>query len=114
MIPGLELYRYPSHGVDMLHLFKSLLHESLFSVSEETKNVVEVMVTTFTNFAATGDPSSRELGINWPPVVSEDELLMGLNIHETESKVMVLPESRRTKVFAQIWDTERPENASNK
>jgi carboxylesterase type B len=109
MTPGLELYRYPSHGVDMLHLFKSLMHDSLFNVSEETRNVVEVMLTTFTNFAATGDPSSRELGISWPPVTSEDELLMGLNIHETGSKVMVLPESKRMKVFAEIWDAERPE-----
>jgi hypothetical protein len=107
--PGLELYRYPSHGMDMTHLFKSLVHEPFANVSIETRNTVELMTTLFTNYAATGDPSAPELGVHWPAVSSEDELLMGLNIRETGSENMVLPESGRTNVFAEIWDTERNE-----
>jgi carboxylesterase type B len=105
--PGLELYRYPSHGSDMLHVFKSIGHKPLGRVTKGTRDTVELMVTTFTNFAASGDPSSKSLGIFWPPVTSEDELLIGLNIHETGARAEVLPESKRMKVFSEIWDGER-------
>jgi carboxylesterase type B len=92
----------------MSHLFKSLWHNPWSEVSQETRDTVEMMTTTFTNFAASGDPSAPALGINWPAVKSEDELLVGLNIHETDSKVTVMPESLRMGVFTEIWDTERP------
>jgi hypothetical protein len=36
--------------------------------------------------------------------------LMGLNVNEIQSEVMVLPESERTNVFAEIWDSERNES----
>jgi carboxylesterase type B len=109
IIQGINLYRYPSHGDDAAHLFNSIRHRRFDQVSQKTRNTVEMMTTTFTNFAASGDPSAPELGINWPAVKSEDELLVGLNIHETDSKVMVMPESLRMGVFTEIWDTERPE-----
>jgi carboxylesterase type B len=105
---GLELYRYPSHGHDMQHVFKSSSHKPLNEVTQETKNTVDLMVTTFTNFAASGSPSASELGIFWPPVASEDELLMGLNIHETGARAELLSVSKRMKVFTEIWDGERP------
>ena len=106
---GFEFYRYPSHGIDMLHLFKSVFHKSFSDVSNATRQTVELMTTSFTNFAATGDPSAPELGIYWNPVSSENELLIGLNIHETESEFMVLPEAKRMHVFTEIWDTEMAE-----
>jgi carboxylesterase type B len=94
--------------MDMQHIFKASTRTSLEKVSKETRDTVELMVTTFTNFAASGNPSSKELGITWPPVTSEDELLMGLNIQETGARAEVLPLSKRMKVFAEIWDIERP------
>lgn len=106
------MYRHPSHGDDAAHLFNSVRYKSFAETSNETKNTVDVMTSSFTNFAATGDPSVPELGIRWPAVSTENELLMGLNIHETESKtkVLVFPETARMHVFAEIWDTERAEN----
>lgn len=104
--PGLELYRYPSHGIDTMHLFKSIIHAPFANVSSQTRTIVDQITTSFTNFAATGDPSLPEYGIQWPEVSSEEELLMGLNFNEIESEVMVLPESKRMKVFRQIWDAE--------
>jgi hypothetical protein len=59
---GIGFYRYPSHGIDMLHLFKTILHRP-FEVNQETRNTVEMMTTTsFTNFAAAGDPNAPEFG----------------------------------------------------
>lgn len=105
--PGLELYRYPGHGMELMHIFRSIIHKPFAEVSDETRKTVELMTTFFTNFAATGDPSVPELDINWPEISSENELLMGLNVHETQSKVGVLPEAKRMKIFTEIWDNER-------
>lgn len=105
--PGVELYRYPYHGIDTAHLLRTVIHRTFLEVSEETRKTVDLMTTSFTNFATSGDPSVPELGIHWPAVSSENELLMGLNIHETDPKIMVLPEAKRMHVFTEIWDTER-------
>jgi carboxylesterase type B len=107
IIQGVELYRHPSHGDDSAHLFNSVRHKNFAEINERTRNTVEVMTSSFVNFAAFGDPSVPELGIHWPAVSSEDELLMGLNIHEKRSEVMEFPESKRMHVFTEIWDAER-------
>jgi carboxylesterase type B len=88
----------------MQHVFKSSTHKPLNEVTQETKNTVDLMVTTFTNFAASGSSSASELEIFWPPVTSEEELLMGLNIHETSARAELLSVSERMKVFTEIWD----------
>lgn len=105
-IPGVELYRDPGHGADLAHLFKTTYHdETKDQMSQQTFKIVELMVTTFTNFAATGNPSIPNI-LNWPPVSNEKELLMGLNIHENDSVIRVFPEERRMRVFDEIWDME--------
>lgn len=94
----------------MAHLFRSISHTPFDVMSVETKNTIDLMTSTFTNFAAFGDPSVVELGIEWPAISSENELLMGLNIHEKDTNVEVFPETKRMHVFAEIWDTERAES----
>jgi carboxylesterase type B len=112
-IPGVEIYREPTHSEDMLHLFKSIMHKNLMEVSEQSRKVLELMVTTFTNFAATGNPSAPELDVHWPSVSKEHELwsgrnfLMGMNIREDRNEFMTLPESDRCEVFEEIFEMEK-------
>jgi carboxylesterase type B len=101
------LYRYPTHGDDANHIFKTIRHKKLEEMSVEASKVLHLMVTSFTNFAKTGNPSVEEFNVTWPAVSSESNLLRGLNIHENESSVMDFPESRRIGVFDEIWAMER-------
>jgi carboxylesterase type B len=111
-IPGVDIYREPTHSEDMAHLFKSIMHKNLSDVSEESRKVLELMVTTFTNFAATGNPSAPDLNLHWPPVSKENELwigrnfLMGMNIREDRNEFITLPESDRCEVFEKIFEME--------
>lgn len=106
-IGGVDLYREPAHGADLAHLFKTVFHNrTLDQMTPQAYKIVQIMVNTFTNFAATGNPSVQSLNIDWPPVSNEKELLMGLWIHENTSEVGVFPEERRMRVFDEIWDME--------
>lgn len=76
-------------------------------MSPEGYKTMQTMVSAWTNFAINGDPSIPEMDIRWPAITSENEILMGLNIHENVSEVIVFPQAARVTVFDEIWEMER-------
>lgn len=106
-MPEVDLYRYPMHGDDLQHIFKAILHKNFTEMSPEGYKTIQLMISAWTNFAANGDPSIPEMNIRWPAVTSESEMLMGLNINENVSEVMIFPLSDRMKVYDEIWEMDR-------
>lgn len=106
-IPGTELYRYPTHGDDANHIFKTIRHKNLNAMNEKSLKVINLMVDSFTNFVKTGDPSVKNMNITWDPVTSDENLLWGLNINEEYSSMSDLPESDRMGVYDEIWKMEQ-------
>lgn len=70
-------------------------------------NTIQLMVSSWSNFAKTGNPSVEAMNVSWPVVSSEDHILMGLNINEKENFIMDFPETVRMKVFHEIWEMEQ-------
>lgn len=112
-IAGAEIYREPTHSEDMAHLFRSVMHKPLKEANKESREILDLMVTSFTRFAATGNPSVPELNFTWPSVTSGNALsengnfLMGMNFHEKNSRFMMLPEANRAEVYGEIFEMER-------
>lgn len=111
---GLELYREPVHSDDFAHLFKTILHRPLTDMNEVSYNTLQLMVSLFTTFAKTGAPGGGK--ILWPSVesqvLSDDVILVGLNIKENSTEFMTLPEAGRVKTFDKIFDMERNDAAT--
>jgi carboxylesterase type B len=102
-----QFYRQPSHGDDVAHLFKSRLHRLIFHMDSESYNTLHLMVSMFTNFAASGNPITPEENLpHWPSVWhsverfnNTDDNLIGLNIKENSTSFGSLPEAARSRLF---------------
>lgn len=105
--PNVKIYREPIHGDEFAYFFKTIYNKPKAEMSPEGLRTLELMVTMLVNFAGTGNPSIPEMNIVWPRITSEHELLMGLNVNENISEVMVFPESDRMPVFDEIFEMER-------
>lgn len=110
LLSGVEFYREPTHGDDVAHLFKSILHLPMSQMNATTIVTLRVMLTSFTNFAMNGNPGSW-LTPTWPSVGSQpgdnENLLVGMNIHEHRREFRTLPEEVRAKKFNTIFEMER-------
>lgn len=102
---GVDTYRGAMHGEDFTHLFKTFMHGPLSKMQAEAFITMQFMVSAFTNFAINGDPSIPDHSI-WPAVDDDDKVLMGLNINESMSHVLLFPESERLQVFEEIYALE--------
>ena len=114
VFPEGAIYRYPMHSDDNANIFKTFLHGPVANRSIEAQNTLQLMVSMFTNFAATGDPSVPEMDINFRAVTSADPPLTGLNVHETNTEFKVLPEALRVSVLEEITLMENSSSNRNK
>ena len=105
--PEARIYREPVHGDEFAYFFKTMYNVPISEMSVEGYELLQFMVSSLTNFAATGNPSVPEMNITWLPVSSESELLFGLNVRENRTEMMILPESDRMHVFDEIFELER-------
>lgn len=92
------IYREPIHMDDLCHLFKTSF-APVPALNSVGWNTTQLMLSIFTNFAATGNPGVEgwlaSTGVNnLPP-------LWGYNIREVNDLIGPLPEHRRMEV----WDT---------
>ena len=107
IFPEARIYREPIHGDETAHFLKTSQNVPISEMSVEGYELLQFMVSSLTNFAATGNPSVPEMNITWLPVSSENELLFGLNVRENRTEMMVLPEADRMHVFDELFELER-------
>lgn len=108
LMPSVQFYREPSHGDDFAHLFKTNLHKPLSEMNEVSFKTLHLMLSMFTSFARTGNPSI--FNITWTSVEAlkpkASSLLVGLNIKENSTEFKTFPEAARAKTFNKIFEME--------
>lgn len=102
LFPDLAIYREPMHGDEFAYFFKTAFNPPRNQLSYEALQLLDLMLTSLTNFAATGNPSIGSMNITWTPVTDRYQLLFGLNVRENNTQMMLLPEAERMKVFDEI------------
>ena len=105
-LPQLELYRQPTHGDDMAHLFKTTFHKPLHEMNQESYDTLQLMVTMFTSFAQDGTPIADQ--VEFLPIQHDDDagvFLCGLNIQENRTQFGEFLKAARARIFDEIFCT---------
>lgn len=109
LLPSTQFYREPAHCDDFAHLFKTSFHKPMTEVNQTSIDTLHLMLSMFTNFALTGNPST--LNTNWPAIEAlapeDSSSLVGLNIKENGIEFKTLPEAARVRTFDKIFEMER-------
>lgn len=103
IFPEFGVYREPMHGDEFAYFFRTALNPPRNQMSDGAAEMLDLMVTSLTNFARTGNPSIQTRNIVWTPVTDPYQLLFALNVRENNrTEMMILPEADRMKVFDEI------------
>jgi cholinesterase len=91
------------HGDDVPYLFTTPFLGSPPAIDSVGFKRIKLMLSTFTEFAKTGNPNVDELGdVEWLPATF-DEPFLGININQEKCKILVLPEAERVKAIDEIF-----------
>ncbi|CRL03514.1 CLUMA_CG016384, isoform A [Clunio marinus] len=119
ILVGVDLYRQPTHGDDLAHLFKTVLHMPRVNMNQLSLNTLNLMVSLFTNFAKTGNPNDDPENPFWYSIeqfqeagnLEQDVYLVGYNIKENSTSFGTLPEAATVRTHDVVFGAVALSNA---